>query len=172
MGKEEDNRMKTIRKSMPADLPVILQLRDEARQTMRANGNGSQWPDGIPVCSKFEQDIEQGYSYMVENDGLPVATFALIAGLDLTYARIYDGAWLDDSQPYFVIHRMAACQNSHGIFSCIIDYCSRQTRNLRVDTHRDNTIMQHLLLKHGFSYCGIIHLLNGEERLAYQRLTE
>jgi len=31
-------------------------------------------------------------------------------------------------------------------------------------------IMQHNLLKHGFSYCGIIYLLSGDERLAYQRI--
>ena len=30
--------------------------------------------------------------------------------------------------------------------------------------------MQHNLLKHGFSYCGIIYLANGDERLAYQRI--
>ena len=30
--------------------------------------------------------------------------------------------------------------------------------------------MQHNLLKHGFTYCGIIYLLNGDERLAYQRI--
>ena len=38
------------------------------------------------------------------------------------------------------------------------------------DTHRDNTIMQHLITKHGFTYCGIILLANGDERLAYQKI--
>ena len=53
----------------------------------------------------------------------------------------------------------------------------------RIDTHRDNKIMQHNILKHGFTYCGIIYLLSGDaldqrslatkgtqERLAYQRI--
>lgn len=31
-------------------------------------------------------------------------------------------------------------------------------------------IMQHNIVKHGFSYCGIIHLASGDERLAYQKL--
>lgn len=30
--------------------------------------------------------------------------------------------------------------------------------------------MQHSLHKAGFSYCGIIYLLNGDERLAYQKV--
>ena len=34
-----------------------------------------------------------------------------------------------------------------------------------------NHIMQHNILKHGFTYCGIIHLANGDERRAYQKLS-
>ena len=30
-------------------------------------------------------------------------------------------------------------------------------------------IMQHNIAKHGFTYCGIIYLANGDERLAYQK---
>ena len=30
--------------------------------------------------------------------------------------------------------------------------------------------MQHNIVKHGFSYCGIIYLASGDERLAYQRI--
>lgn len=33
-----------------------------------------------------------------------------------------------------------------------------------------NKIMQHNILKHGFTYCGIIYLLSGDERLAYQKV--
>ena len=40
--------------------------------------------------------------------------------------------------------------------------------NLRIDTHRDNVIMRHVIDLYGFTYCGIIYLLNGDERLAYQ----
>ena len=31
------------------------------------------------------------------------------------------------------------------------------------------SIMQHVIEKHGFTYCGIIHIASGDERLAYQR---
>ncbi len=43
-----------------------------------------------------------------------------------------------------------------------------QAVHIRIDTHRDNKIMQNALHKKGFSYCGIIHCWNGSERLAYQ----
>ena len=54
---------------------------------------------------------------------------------------------------------------------------------IRIDTHSDNKIMQHNIVKHGFTYCGIIHLLSGDaldqrslatkgtqERLTYQKI--
>ena len=41
--------------------------------------------------------------------------------------------------------------------------------NVRVDTHKDNYVMQNMLKKLGYSYCGIIYLENGDPRLAYQK---
>ena len=51
-----------------------------------------------------------------------------------------------------------------------MDFCFSHDTNIRIDTHRDNKIMQHNILKHGFTYCGIIYLTSGDERLAYQKL--
>ena len=51
-----------------------------------------------------------------------------------------------------------------------MDFCLSRENNIRIDTHRDNTIMQHVIQKHGFSYCGIIYLANGDERMAYQKV--
>ena len=53
-----------------------------------------------------------------------------------------------------------------------MDYAFSVDGNIRIDTHKDNSIMQHNILKHGFSYCGIIYLLSGDERLAYQRIVQ
>jgi hypothetical protein len=51
-----------------------------------------------------------------------------------------------------------------------MDWCFSKDPNIRIDTHRDNKIMQHNILKEGFSYCGIIYLESGDERLAYQKI--
>ena len=96
-----------------------------------------------------------------------VAYFALLPSPEPTY-DVIDGAWLTD-EPYGVIHRMASYPEVHGIFSTIIDFAASRYAHLRIDTHRDNRIMQHLIEKHGFTYCGIIWLLDGTERLAYER---
>ena len=49
----------------------------------------------------------------------------------------------------------------------VMDYCFSHDPNIRIDTHRDNRIMKHNIMKHGFTYCGIIYLTSGDERLAY-----
>lgn len=54
-----------------------------------------------------------------------------------------------------------------------MDYCNKHADNLRIDTHRNNSIMQHLIKKYGFDYCGIVHIIDLDtdfERLAYQKI--
>ena len=169
---------RTIRQASEDDLPRILELIECGRRKMRAVGNVEQWTNGNPRTEVLLQDIYDGNSYIVEDDGLAVATFAFIEGPDETYAHIYDGQWLDEQKDgrnfdgmgeYYVIHRLASAPDTHGILKSVLDYCFRRTTNIRVDTHRQNTIMRSALMKYGFIYCGIIYLLDGAERLAYQR---
>ena len=141
---------------------------------MRADGNHDQWSaPGFPDDSLLLRDIARGGGFVIESV-IPseakesiVAYFALLPSPEPTYDYI-DGAWLTD-EPYGVIHRMASYPEVHGIFSTIIDYAASHYAHLRIDTHRDNRIMQHLIEKHGFTYCGIIWLEDGTERLAYER---
>lgn len=164
-----DIRKRTIRKSTPEDIPSLMQLADEARGIMRNNGNMNQWINGYPTEEVFRNDIMNGNSYIMEDEGEPVGTFAFIPSPEPTYAKIYEGQWTDTDSPYYVIHRIASKAKAHGIMSDLLEYCFRQTNNIRIDTHRDNLIMQHSLLKNGFRYCGIIYLESGDERLAYQK---
>ena len=162
----------TIRKSTIADITVMQQIFTEAKAKMRASGNMLQWTGGYPSDDVLKHDIERGFSHVVEDDdGLVIATFVLAICQDPTYKRIYEGAWIDDTKPYGTIHRIASREGVHGVMAMVLQWAFGQIDNIRVDTHRDNMPMQHLLLKYGFSYCGIIYLLNGDERLAYQKLS-
>lgn len=159
----------TIRKSILADLPVILSLRDQAREIMRSYGNTFQWPDGYPRDDMFRKDIELGGSHvMLDEAGNIVGTFALLPSPEVTYNVIYDGQWLNE-EPYHVIHRIASTPDSHGVLNALLGYCENQVSNIRIDTHEANVIMRKGLERHGYQYCGIIHLLNGDERLAFQK---
>lgn len=160
----------TIRKSRLGDVPLLLQLANDAKLIMRQSGNPSQWGDDYPSAEVFENDINHDCSYLVEDGLSAVGTFAFIPSPEPTYANIYNGSWIEDTQPYFVVHRIASTPVSHGVMKAILDFCFSKINNIRIDTHRDNVIMQHLLSKHGFTYCGIIYLANGDERLAYQKV--
>lgn len=161
---------RVIRESTGNDVAAILDVMEAAKGIMRRSGNMHQWTDGYPSAAVIEGDISQHGGYVIEDDDTVVGYFALLESPEPTYAKIYEGQWLDDTQPYYVIHRIASTPDAHGIFSSLINFCHARTNNIRIDTHRDNTIMQHNMLKHGFSYCGIIYLTSGDERLAYQRI--
>ena len=160
---------KMIREARLADMDAIMQVFSAAKRIMRQSGNMHQWGEGYPSEDVVKTDMEKKGAFVVEEENKVVGYFAFLPSPDPTYNRIYDGKWIDDEQAYHVVHRIASYPEVHGVFSSILDFCSSLDRNIRIDTHRDNTIMQHNLLKHGFTYCGIIYLLSGDERLAYQR---
>ena len=164
--------MQTIRKATPTDIDVILRLIEFGKQKMRSEGNDEQWTGGNPKRELLEEDIRHGHSYLIEEDDQPIATFAFIPSPEPTYAKIYEGCWLDDEKPYYVIHRIASCPGVHGIMVYILNYAFSQTDNIRIDTHRKNKTMQRAMTKNGFTYCGIIYLQDGSERLAYQKLIQ
>lgn len=161
--------IRTIREARTTDMADIMQVMEEAKAIMRQSGNIHQWADGYPSGSVIASDMEKHGGFVMEEEGRIVAYFAFLSSPEPTYAKIYNGAWIDDTLPYHVIHRIASVPNVHGVFKSIMDYCFSKERNIRIDTHRDNLIMQHNILKHGFTYCGIIYLASGDERLAYQR---
>ena len=167
-----------IREARPADVADIMQVMDAAKVIKRQSGNMHQWGEGYPSEAVITADMERSGGFVIEDSGrlLPkerknvVGYFAFLPSPEPTYAKIYDGEWIDDIQPYHVVHRIASYPDVHGIFSSIMEFCLSHDTNIRIDTHRDNKIMQHNILKHGFTYCGIIYLMTGDERLAYQKI--
>lgn len=159
-----------IRSSRLSDIPVMQEIIAEARGKMRAAGNFLQWTDGYPSEEVLRDDIARGFSYVVEENGRPVATFVLAVCEEPTYRKIYGGQWLDDRLPYGTVHRIGSLEGVHGVLDEVLRWAFGQVGNIRIDTHRDNRVMRHLMEKHGFTYCGIIFLANGDERLAYQKL--
>ena len=158
-----------IRKATEQDIPATMKLFTAAKFIMRSSGNLTQWEDGYPNEEIVRSDISKGGAHIIERNGQTVGYFALLQSPEPTYSSI-QGKWLDDAAPYYVIHRIASSPESHGVFKEIIEYALSVSGNLRIDTHRDNHIMRHLIEKAGFSYCGVINLADGSERLAYQLL--
>jgi L-amino acid N-acyltransferase YncA len=165
-----------IRKANPGDLEALMAIFDGAKQIMRASGNLHQWNDSYPSREVVLRDISGGNCYVLCDEETILGTMALIPGPDPTYSYI-EGAWLPyppGTEPnYYVIHRIATGAPGKNVGRKLLDWAFGHIHELgcdtiRIDTHRDNCIMKHILSRYGFSMCGVIYLENGSPRDAYQ----
>ena len=157
----------TVRKAEMKDLPRIEEIYAYARAFMAETGNPNQWGKTNPPVDRLKLDIQEGKLHVV-TDGEIHGVFYFAREIDPTYLEIYDGAWHEDRE-YGVIHRIAG-DGSGGILKTAVAYANAQCDYLRIDTHEDNVVMQRALGKLGFKRCGIIHLLNGDPRIAYDKV--
>ena len=164
-----------IRKSTEQDVERMMEIYAFAREQMAKNGNPNQWgPTNWPPEELIRHDIEEGNSYICENDsGEIIGTFYYIYGKDIepTYREITDGACLDDST-YGVVHRIAADGSEKGIGAFCINWVFDQCGHIRIDTHGDNKAMQRLMTKLGFVHCGTIYVEEDNyPRLAFEKIS-
>ena len=158
-----------IRKASADNIDIIMQIFEAAKRFMRKMGNNKQWVDGYPSKELILDNIMAGGFYeCLSDDREIVGVFYFMIEEDPTYNRIYNGEWLND-RPYGVVHRMASNGKIKGLSDICFQWCFEQCDNIKVDTHRDNAIMQNVLVRNGFERCGIIYLANGAERIAYQK---
>lgn len=166
----------TIRKAEKRDLPRIYEIYEAARQFMWDNGNHAQWGEGDRPEDVLEDDIRQGDLYVLEetndknmNQERIHAVFVFVEGPDPVYLHIEQGSWRSDTA-YSAVHRVASDGTVRGVLGIIMDHCKVQMPHLRIDTHEDNKVMQHVLEKNGFERCGIVYVPDGTPRIAYEWL--
>ena len=157
-----------IRRASPEDLPTLAPVYAAARRFMAEHGNPTQWSDRYPLPEDLEADVEKGQLYVWTPDGAVRGAFVLQLGEEPSYRHI-EGAWRSE-EPYGTIHRVASDGTRPGLFAACADFCKGRMSHLRIDTHRDNAVMQHLIARHGFVLCGTIWVEDGTPRLAYDWL--
>jgi hypothetical protein len=162
-----------IRVAKRDELPRLMELYDAARAFMRRCGNTVQWVGGYPSAEMVAAGIDAGEQYVCVADGRVAATFWFAVGPEPTYAEISGspGAWLDDDAPYGVVHRLASDGSVRGTGAFCLEWCLARCGNIRVDTHRCNTVMQSLLARLGYTLCGVIRIADGTPRDAFQKIT-
>lgn len=143
-----------------------------ARKFMADHGNYVQWgPTNWPPEYLIREDIEAGKSYVCQDDrGTIIGVFYYDYGKDIdrTYDVIEDGEWLSD-EPYGVVHRIAT-DGTSGVGTFCINWAYEQCGHIRMDTHDSNIPMNKLLRKLGFTYTGIIHVVEDDNpRNAYEK---
>lgn len=156
----------SVRRAVYEDLDRILEIYAYARAFMAKNGNPNQWGKTNPPAERLLEDIRQGNLYVITKADKICGVFAFFLGEDPTYREIFEGAWFSNA-PYGTIHRIAS-DGSGGIFSAVLAWCRKQISHIRIDTHHDNTVMQHVVEKAGFQRCGIIYITDGTPRIAYE----
>ena len=157
-----------IRPAAALEIDIIMDIYDHAKRYMNETGNSTQWIDGYPCQSNIMNDIYNGHCFVgVDDSNIPHFVFAFIIGEEPTYSSITHGEW-QNSDKYGTIHRLASDGMVHGVFKMCLEFCLALISNIRIDTHADNLIMQHLIKKNQFKRCGIIYVANGSERIAYQ----
>lgn len=161
-----------IRHAVQDDLPEILRVYEAARQIMRDADNPTQWGDTWPPEDVVQNDIEKRISYVVEDDTGIHGIFVLLFGDDPMYEVIEHGSW-PNNRPYVTIHRLASDGLIRGIFQASVDFARQEAeraglRDIRIDTHADNTIMLHCIEKAGFGHCGTVYHIDDTPRTAFQ----
>ena len=159
--------MYSVRQAQWQDFDRILEIYALAREFMAKTGNPTQWGTNYPPLDMLKEDIPAGNLYVVEDEAIH-GVFAYFTEPDPTYAYIENGQWLNDS-PYGTIHRVAA-DGSGGVFTAVLLFAMEFNPHVRIDTHEDNKVMQHVLEKHGFQRTGIIYLEDGDPRIAYEKV--
>ena len=158
-----------VRNAVQSDLPRIEEIYAYAREFMAKTGNPNQWGKTNPPHEWLVDDIEKELLHVITDESGIHGVFYFYIGEDPTYGVIEDGAWRSN-ETYGTIHRIAS-DGSGGILRTAVEFCKKQISHIRIDTHHDNVIMQNAVAKLGFERSGIIHLANGDPRLAYQKLS-
>ena len=150
-----------IRQAFPNEIGAIMTVIESARTALAEEGS-TQWQgaDGYPTEETIFDDVLNGQAYVGIVDGDPA------------YDKIYDGDWKHHNKRYITFHRIAVLSEftGQGIAQTFIQGLIEGTdaHDFRCDTHEKNTVMQHILEKLGYVYCGKVPI--DGERLAYQKI--
>lgn len=159
-----------IRLAKLEDLDEILEIYAKSRIFMKATGNPNQWGENRPTNEAVITDINENRMYTIWEDDSIIGVFSIYDYTDgITRDKDYDniiGEWLND-KPYIAIHKVASSGKRGGIFRQIVNFAKEITDDIRIDTHKDNRIMQLNIKRNGFKYCGIVYIEGKYERLAY-----
>ncbi|WP_125547367.1 GNAT family N-acetyltransferase [Levilactobacillus lindianensis] len=153
-----------LRKAKPEELDLICDIIEDGKKQL-ADAGIDQWQNEYPNRDVIASDIDNGRAVIYNSDDhetLGVA--AVIEAPDNSYDTL-EGKWLSDTTKYVTVHRVAIFSHHQGkgyasqLFRDLFDYIAENhpdADSIRIDTHKDNAKMQHLIEKFGFQRVGRI----------------
>ena len=164
-----------IKKATIDDLTTIMDLLRDGRDQLAERGI-DQWQGDHPNEQHIREDIEHGFSYLVQSDDQQtVGTVAIVPAPDPVYDHI-NGQWLIDTDQFVAIHRVVIHSRHAGkgyasqLFAAIIQYLSTdhpQIKSIRLSTNENNLAMQRVATKSGFQKVGTMAGAYRPEELSY-----
>lgn len=161
-----------FRKATEQDITAIEQIIRAASARLGAAGI-DQWQRGYPNRSSIEKDVTEGVGMVLcEGDTILVYGAVIFTG-EPAYNDLTGGEWLTQGE-YACVHRL--CTNeifvgmgfSKHFMLAAEAMASERVKSIRIDTHPDNKIMQGLICRLGYTYCGDVVIES--RRLAYEKL--
>lgn len=166
--------MYELRKTKAGEETLAMDMIDQAKAYLREQGI-DQWQTGYPNMEAILGDIEKERGWFITEDGRPFGYMCIDYEGEPAYKEL-KGSWLSPMDaPYVVVHRLAFAKESRGkgladeAFRLVAEQAKQKgIENFRVDTDEANKIMQHVLKKNGFTYCGVIWFDNSE-KIAFEK---
>jgi GNAT superfamily N-acetyltransferase len=161
-----------LRKADLSEVPLIWTILQDAIEQRRQDGS-TQWQDGYPNELTIQNDIQNGYAYVLTENHLILCYAAIIFDKEPAYEDI-QGKWLTNGD-YAVVHRVAVSKLAKGkgiatkLFKNIEDLCLTQNiYSIKVDTNFDNVPMLKILDRLSYNYCGEV-FFRGAARKAFEK---
>jgi len=162
-----------LRKAVQSELEVIWEIIQYAIEQRRADGS-DQWQNGYPNKATIQEDLDAGYAYVLDEDGIIVAYAAIIFDKEEAYENI-EGKWLTNGD-YAVLHRVATSPKAKGkkagtkLFQLVETLCAdNHVYSIKVDTNFDNAPMLKVLENLNYVYCGEVFFQNAP-RKAFEKV--
>lgn len=161
-----------FRKATTADIDTIERMIKAASGRLGAAGI-DQWQRGYPNRCSIENDVEAGVGMVLALGNEVLAYGAVIFTGEPAYDDLTGGKWLTDGE-YAVVHRLCVSEIFVGMgfakqfMSAAETMAAERVKSFRIDTHPDNKIMQGLVKRMGFTYCGDVVIES--RRLAYEKI--
>ena len=166
--------MYKLRHTKAGEEQIAMDIINQAKAFLKEQGI-DQWQTGYPNMEAILGDIEKERGYFfLEND--VIFGYACIDYEGEPAYNELKGSWLSPMDAdYVVVHRMAFAKENRGkgladeAFRLVAEQAkSKGIENFRVDTDEANKIMQSVLKRNGFTYCGVIWFDNSE-KIAFEK---
>jgi len=166
-------RKMILRKAAISEVAVIWDILQQAIEQRKQDGS-EQWQYGYPNEQTVQEDIANGYAYVLSDKNVIIAYAAIIFDTEPAYNDL-KGKWLT-TDDYVVVHRVATSDSVKGtgvathLFKVIEDVCiEHKVYSIKVDTNFDNVPMLKILEKLHYTYCGEV-VYGGGSRKAFEKV--